>query len=177
MTKYGGRKGVVIGDTRGTGVAIAKRLVEGGAEVLLTGRTPENLAVAAVELGSCAHVVSLDPTGPTAVEELTSTVEDRLGPIDFLFVNGGTGLPVPALLPLLRDGGSIVFTRVDAGVRDHGTAEEVARAALFVAVDATFTTAAEMPADGSPARTSSAPQHSTSSPLPTRPGKAGNDDA
>jgi NAD(P)-dependent dehydrogenase (short-subunit alcohol dehydrogenase family) len=38
MSKYTGKKAVVIGGTIGIGLATVKTLLEGGAEVLLTGR-------------------------------------------------------------------------------------------------------------------------------------------
>lgn len=44
------------------------------------------------------------------------------------------------LAPLIRDGGS--------PMKRHGTTDEVARAALFLAFDATFTTEVELPVDG-----------------------------
>ena len=37
MTKYAGKKAVVIGGTMGMGLATVRALLEGGAEVLLTG--------------------------------------------------------------------------------------------------------------------------------------------
>ena len=58
--KYAGKKAVVIGGTIGMGLATAKALLEGGAEVLLTGRNEHNLEAARRELGSRAHVVRSD---------------------------------------------------------------------------------------------------------------------
>ena len=43
MTKYAGKKAVVIGGTMGMGLATVRALLEGGAEVLLTGRNEQNL--------------------------------------------------------------------------------------------------------------------------------------
>ncbi|MER5786265.1 hypothetical protein ABT104_31795 [Streptomyces mobaraensis] len=48
MTRYGGRKAVVLDGTTGLGLAVAKRLVEGGARVLLTGRARGGELAAAV---------------------------------------------------------------------------------------------------------------------------------
>ncbi|GGR13342.1 SDR family oxidoreductase [Streptomyces netropsis] len=243
MTTYAGKKAVVIGGTMGMGLAIGKRLVEGGAEVLLTGRNPQNLQDARTELGSSAHVVSSDVADMAAIAALGDTVREKLGRIDHLFVNAGISELAPVaqvteesydkqfavntkgafftvqrLLPLIAEGGSIVFTtsvadimgypgmavysgtksalwsfaqvlaselvgqgiRVNAvspgfidtpsgGVqglspeefeamqqigdavtpmRRHGSADEVARAALFLAVDATFTTGEKLHVDG-----------------------------
>jgi NAD(P)-dependent dehydrogenase (short-subunit alcohol dehydrogenase family) len=52
--RYAGKKAVIIGGPIGTGLAMVKALLEGGAEDLLTGRNEKNLAAARREL---------DPTG------------------------------------------------------------------------------------------------------------------
>ncbi|MEU3971540.1 SDR family oxidoreductase [Streptomyces bacillaris] len=187
MTKYARRRAVVVGEATGIGLAIAKRLVEGGASVLLAARTAEARAHAVTELGSAARVVA-----PSAVEEAlaggtgTDTVA-RTGPdprVDLLFADA-----IPSarpLLPYVEGGGAIVLTSPtpcpDAvralaaelaarGIRVNavapgcieapgsgavplpplgrlGAAEEVARAALFLATEATFTTGARLPVDG-----------------------------
>ncbi|MFF8433045.1 SDR family oxidoreductase [Streptomyces bacillaris] len=187
MTKYARRRAVVVGEATGIGLAIAKRLVEGGASVLLAARTAEARAHAVTELGSAARVVI-----PSAVEEALAggTGADtvaRTGPgprVDLLFADA-----IPSarpLLPYVEDGGAIVLTSPtpcpDAvralaaelaarGIRVNavapgcieapgsgavplpplgrlGAAEEVARAALFLATEATFTTGARLPVDG-----------------------------
>ncbi|WP_243460022.1 SDR family NAD(P)-dependent oxidoreductase [Streptomyces sp. M54] len=57
MTEYARRKALVVGESTGIGPAVAKRLVEGGASVLLTARTEEERADAVGELGSVARAV------------------------------------------------------------------------------------------------------------------------
>lgn len=243
MSTYAGLKAVVIGGSMGMGLAMAKRLVEGGAEVLVTGRNPANLKDARNELGPSAHVVGSDIADPAAVAALGELVASRLGRVDHLFVNAGIArlgtfetvteedydaqfavntkgafFTVQRLIPLLNEGGSIVFTTsvadnsgtpgmgvysgtkaalwsfaqtlaaelVSRGIRvnavapgfidtpgsgiqglsaeavaafresgdeqtpmkRHGTSDEVARAALFLATDATFTTGLKLSVDG-----------------------------
>jgi NAD(P)-dependent dehydrogenase (short-subunit alcohol dehydrogenase family) len=175
MTRYAGRRAVVIGQAAGIGPAIAKRLVEGGAQVLLTASTAREREHASAELGSAARVVAPD------------AVESGLGPgggVDLVFADA-----VPTARPLLRhlaNGGAVVLTApaptpasvralaaelVARGIRVNavapscieapagdaaplpplgrlGSAEEVARAALFLATEATFTTGARLPVDG-----------------------------
>ncbi|MFE9443008.1 SDR family oxidoreductase [Streptomyces sp. NPDC006602] len=175
MARYAGRRAVVVGQATGIGLAIAKRLVEGGAEVLLTARTAQERHHAGVELGSAARVVA-----PDAVEAALGPV----GGIDLVFADAvPTARP---LLPYLVDHGAVVLTApaptpasvralaaelIARGIRVNavapscieapaggaaplpplgrlGSAEEVARAALFLATDATFTTGARLPVDG-----------------------------
>ncbi|WP_405431073.1 SDR family NAD(P)-dependent oxidoreductase [Micromonospora sp. NBC_00617] len=243
MSSYTGKKAVITGGTIGMGLATAKALVDGGGEVLVTGRNEKNLAAAQTELGDAARVVRSDTAVLADIEQLGETVEKEFGQIDLLFVNAGFAQPGPfghvteelydntfnvnakgafftaqRLAPLIKDGGAIIFTtsvandsgnpgmgpyagskaavraftkviaaellprniRVNslspgfihtptAGItgatpellavfekvgdtitpmRRHGSSEEVARAVLFLAFDATFTTGAELNVDG-----------------------------
>jgi NAD(P)-dependent dehydrogenase (short-subunit alcohol dehydrogenase family) len=242
MGKYTGKKAVVTGGTIGMGRATVQALLEEGAEVLLTGRNEQNLDAARRELGPGAHVVRSDTASMADIDALGTLVEEKLGRIDFLFVNAGISelqpfdqvteasydrqfdvnakgafFTVRRLAPLVRDGGAIVLTTVTSGpanpnlsvysgtkaalrafaqvfaaelvsrgirvntvgpgfidtptmgvtglsdeeraalkklgdeitpMKRHGTADEGARAALFLAFDATFTTGVELPVDG-----------------------------
>jgi NAD(P)-dependent dehydrogenase (short-subunit alcohol dehydrogenase family) len=242
MSKYTGKRAVVIGGTIGIGLATVKMLLEGGAEVLLTGRNEQNLDAARRELGPRAYVVRSDTASMTDIDALAGIVQEKLGQIDFVFINAGISELEPfdhvteasydrqfdvntkgafftaqRLAPLIRAGGSIVFTTVTHGpanpnlsvysgskaslrafaqvfaaelvsrgirvntvgpgfidtptmgvaglseqeratlkkrgdeitpMKRHGTVEEVARAALFLAFEATFTTGVELPVDG-----------------------------
>ncbi|MFK0143536.1 SDR family oxidoreductase [Streptomyces griseus] len=182
MTKYARRKALVAGEATGIGLAIAKRLVEGGATVLLTARTEEERVHAVAELGSGARVVT--PSAVSAALAGGGGSDFPAGGVDLLFADAiPTARP---LLPHLADGGSIVLTAptpcpdavralaaelASRGIRVNavapgciespgsaavplpplgrlGAAEEVARAALFLATEATFTTGARLPVDG-----------------------------
>lgn len=146
MNKYSGKKIVVAGGTHGMGLAVVKALLDGGAEVLLTGRNEKNIEAARTELASpAAHVVRSDATSMADIHALGDLVEDKLGQIDFVFVNTGLARLEPfgqvteasydqsfdtntkgaffttqRLAPLIRDGGSIVFT---TSIADEGGAE------------------------------------------------------
>jgi NAD(P)-dependent dehydrogenase (short-subunit alcohol dehydrogenase family) len=242
MNKYAGKKAVVTGGTHGIGLAIVKALIEGGAEVLLTGRNERNLEAGRRELKRQAHVVRSDTANLADIAALGALVEEKFGQIDFVFINAGVAEVEPfvqvteasydrqfdvntkgafftaqRLAPLIREGGSIVFTTVTNGpanpnlsvysgskaalrtfaqvfaaelvprgirvntvgpgftdtptmgvpgiseeeraaikklgneitpMKRHGSADEVARAVLFLAFDATFTTGVELPVDG-----------------------------
>ncbi|MBT2378012.1 SDR family oxidoreductase [Streptomyces sp. ISL-111] len=208
MTKYARRKALVVGETTDIALAIAKRLVEGGASVLLTARTDEERAHAVAELGSAARVVtpsavSASLTGATAREREGDDITHFTGGVDLLFADAiPTARP---LLPHVADGGAIVLTAPtpcpDAvrtfaaelaahGIRVNavapgcieapgsgavplpplgrlGAAEEVARAALFLATEATFTTGARLPVDGGLSRPCPGHREPTTAPSPS----------
>ncbi|MCE6998117.1 SDR family oxidoreductase [Saccharothrix sp. S26] len=117
------------------GFAVAKALVEGGAEVLITGRDGKNLEAARQELGERAHFVSCDVANLADVRAVGDAVREKLGEVDFVHVNAGYAKLEPlavvteesydrtfavntkgayfttqVLAPLVKDGGSIVFT-------------------------------------------------------------------
>ncbi|MFC9995136.1 SDR family NAD(P)-dependent oxidoreductase [Nocardia sp. NPDC127526] len=156
---FQGRTAVVTGGTHGMGRAIAETLLAGGAEVLLTGRNSERVQQARDELDSpAAHVVRSDAAVRAEIDALGITAEQRLGHIDYLFVNHGIAefqtldeatedhwdrifdinakgafFTVQRLAPLLRDGGGIVFTtvsndRIFPGLSAYSAAKEAVRA-------------------------------------------------
>ncbi|GAA3942834.1 SDR family oxidoreductase [Streptomyces gulbargensis] len=136
MGKYAGKKAVITGGTHGIGLAVVRALLDGGAEVLLTGRNEKNIEAVRTELaGLPAHVVRSDAGSMADIRALGGIVEEKLGRIDFLFVNVGHAelgmleevteeafdksfdintkgafFTTQALAPLVNDGGSIVFT-------------------------------------------------------------------
>ena len=243
MDQYNGKQVVVIGGTSGIGLTTAKMLLEGGARVLVTGRSQGGLEFARKELGEGALVVASDAGSLTDIDALAARVKDAFESVDLLFVNAGIGVFAPfehtteamyddvfnvntkgaffavqKLAPLINWGGSIVLTtaisnmkgmpmlaasgatkaalrsfartfavelaprgiRVNAvspgpidtptwdksfsdkatvahitgqmseanPMKRMGKMEEVAKAVLFLAFDATYTTGAEIPVDG-----------------------------
>ena len=170
MTRYAGIRAAVLGAAGDIGLAVAKRLVEGGAEVVLAaGAGYEGVDVRA-ELGSAARTVA------------PGELKAGLGAdVDVVF--GDSVAEVRPLLRGLRDGGAVVFTGPADGIEELaaelavrsvrvnavapgciaaqggataplpplgrlGSAEEVARVALFLATEATFTTGARIPVAG-----------------------------
>lgn len=154
-----GKKAVVTGGTHGMGLAIVRALVDRGAQVVLTGRNEAGIEKARAELDpAAAHVVRSDVTKSADIAELGRVVEQRLGGIDHLFVNHGVAefktlgeatvehwdrvfdvnakgafFTVQRLAPLIRDGGSIVFTtvsndRIFPGLSAYSAAKEAVRA-------------------------------------------------
>ncbi|MEU8897261.1 SDR family oxidoreductase [Nocardia sp. NPDC048505] len=154
-----GKKAVVTGGTHGMGLAIVQALVDRGAEVVLTGRNQAGIEKARAELDpAAAHIVRSDATKSADIDELGRVAEQRLGGIDYLFVNHGVAefksldeatvehwdrvfdvnakgafFTVQRLAPLISDGGSIVFTtvsndRIFPGLSAYSAAKEAVRA-------------------------------------------------
>ncbi len=95
MERYEDKKAVIIGGTSGIGLATAKMLLDGGARVLVTGRSQAGLDSAQKELGKGAVVVSSDARSLTDIDALASRVKAEFGTFDLLFVNAGFSLFAP----------------------------------------------------------------------------------
>jgi NAD(P)-dependent dehydrogenase (short-subunit alcohol dehydrogenase family) len=94
-----GNIAVITGASRGIGLAIATRIAEIGASIVLTGRDEDRLRKAAGELSArklrCQAVVC-DVTDLASVERLTEHVRKSFGRLDILVNNAGvSGPPVP----------------------------------------------------------------------------------
>jgi NAD(P)-dependent dehydrogenase (short-subunit alcohol dehydrogenase family) len=243
MERYEDKKVVIIGGTSGIGLATAKMLVDGGARVLVTGRSQAGLDSTQKELGKGGVAVSSDARSLTDIDALSVRAKAEFGTLDLLFVNAGFSAFAPLesmteavydemfnlnakgpffavqkLAPLITRGGSVVLTTSTANIKGmpmigayggakaalrnfarmfaveflprgirvnavspgptdtpvvgkvwpdkdvaaqaigqmteavpmkrFGTSDEIAKAVLFLAFDATFTTGAELPVDG-----------------------------
>ncbi|MFP3992300.1 SDR family oxidoreductase [Streptomyces sp. E11-3] len=138
MGRFTGKKAVVTGGTHGMGLAIVKALLADGAEVVFTGRNEKKIEEARSELTSPhAHVVRSDAASMADISALADIAQQRLGRVDWLFINHGIAeleplaevteaswdrhfdintkgafFTVQSLSPLINDGGAIVFTTV-----------------------------------------------------------------
>lgn len=142
MNQYQGKKAVIIGGTSGMGLATAKRLLDGGARVLVTGLSKAGLESAQKEIGKYAIVVSSDARSLTAIDALASQVKTEFGTFDLLSVSAGFSIPTPAanvteaiydemfnlnakgpffavqkLAPMINKGGAVVLTTSVANVK------------------------------------------------------------
>ncbi|MFF2805773.1 SDR family oxidoreductase [Streptomyces sp. NPDC058000] len=240
--KYSDKNVVITGGGSGIGLAMAELLVDGGARVVITGRSETALDAARERLGKNAVAVRGNVAALSDLDALAARVKDELGTIDALFVNAGIASLTPfestteeaydelfainvkgayftvqKLAPLLSADAGVVLTTsianavglletsvyaagkaalrsmarsfsrellprgirvnavspgpIDTGVlekamtveaaeelkaqmvadnpmRRFGTPEEIARAAAFLAFEATYTTGAELVVDG-----------------------------
>ena len=142
MDRYEGKKVVIIGGTSGIGLATAKMLVDGGARVLVTGRSQAGLDSTQKELGKGGVAVSSDARSLTDIDALASRVKAEFDTFDLLFVNAGFSLFAPLentteatfdemfnlnakgpffavqkLAPLINQGGAVVLTTSTANIK------------------------------------------------------------
>jgi NAD(P)-dependent dehydrogenase (short-subunit alcohol dehydrogenase family) len=83
MKRYEDKKVVIIGGTSGMGLATAKMLLDGGARVLVTGRSKEGLESAQKELGNEAIVVSSAARSLTDLDALASRVKAEFDTVGY----------------------------------------------------------------------------------------------
>jgi NAD(P)-dependent dehydrogenase (short-subunit alcohol dehydrogenase family) len=126
---------VITGGTSGIGLAAAKQFIKEGAKVVVTGRSPRSVGDAQNEIGANGVAIAADVTKSAELDALFQQVREKYGRIDVLYVNAGIAklgsvaettedvfddilnanfrgafFTVQKALPLLPDGGSIVFT-------------------------------------------------------------------
>lgn len=86
---------VVIGGNSGIGLASAQAFALEGARVVITGRDKATLARSAQSIGAGALPVRCDISDLREIDALVAEIRERLGRIDVLFVNAGTGAFIP----------------------------------------------------------------------------------
>ncbi|MDN5743645.1 MAG: SDR family oxidoreductase [Nocardioidaceae bacterium] len=100
MTRFEGKTAIVTGASRGIGLAIAQRLVDDGAKVVITGRKEGPLAEAVAELGGPTLALGV-PGHADDVEHQADVVAQAIatfGSADLLVNNTGVN---PAYGPLM----------------------------------------------------------------------------
>ncbi|TQM43625.1 NAD(P)-dependent dehydrogenase (short-subunit alcohol dehydrogenase family) [Pseudonocardia cypriaca] len=91
---YSDKNAVITGGGAGMGFALAKLLVDGGARVVITGRS-QGTVDAARDLGKNAVAVRGDVASLSDLDALAHRVQEELGTIDALFVNAGIAGATP----------------------------------------------------------------------------------
>src|SRR5271168_2696919 len=134
MGKLEGKSALVTGGSSGIGLATAKRFVDEGAYVFITGRRQSELEAAVSQIGQNVTGVQSDVSQMADLDKLYATVKKQKGKLDIVFANAGTGtfallgqitedhfdkqfnvnvkgllFTVQKALPLLQPGGSIVL--------------------------------------------------------------------
>lgn len=94
-----GRTAIVTGASRGIGLAIARRLVQAGANVVLTSRKQDSADAAAAQIGGRAMGVAAHAVDEDAARGCIDLTLERFGGVDILVNNAGTN---PAYGPLIE---------------------------------------------------------------------------
>lgn len=91
MFEVRGKTVIVTGGSAGVGLAAARRFLQFGANVAITGRSAERLEIAARELGSAERVMTVawDVVDTDRAEEVFADVEERFGGVNVLVNNAG----------------------------------------------------------------------------------------
>ena len=89
--KLRGKVAVVTGGSSGLALASARRFIDEGAYVFITGRRRDVLESAAKELGPEARAVQGDVSKMDDLDRLFSVVKQERGSIDVLFASAGAG--------------------------------------------------------------------------------------
>ena len=126
MKQLDNKVALITGGSSGIGLATAKRFIEEGAKVIITGRNAETLQQAMNELGD---------DNALSIQNLFRIINEKYGKLDVMFANAGvivlsdfpasteddfhtqfdinvkgTFFAVQQALPLMSDGGSIILT-------------------------------------------------------------------
>jgi NAD(P)-dependent dehydrogenase (short-subunit alcohol dehydrogenase family) len=134
MKRLEGKIAVITGGNSGIGLATAKRFVEEGAYVFITGRRQSELDEAVKQIGDNIAGVQGDVSNFADLDRLYATVKQKKGRLDILFANAGVAefaslgeiteahfdktfsinvkgllFTVQKALPLIQDGGSIIL--------------------------------------------------------------------
>ena len=152
-----GKIAVITGGNSGIGLATAKRFVEEGAYVFITGRRRAELDKAVALIGKGVTALQGDVTNLDDLDRVASAVKDEKGVVDVIVSNAGltqqasidTLTPehfdrtfnlnarapvflVQKLLPLMTNGGSIIL--VSSAMHVMGIANHTAYAATKAAL-------------------------------------------
>src|SRR6202162_300823 len=93
--KLTGKVAVITGGSSGIGLATAKRFVDEGAYVFITGRRQSELETAVRQIGQNVTGVQSDVSKADELDKLYATVRQQKGKLDIVFANAGTGAFAP----------------------------------------------------------------------------------
>ncbi|MGI5221192.1 SDR family oxidoreductase [Nocardia sp. CA-290969] len=88
---FAGRTAIVTGGGSGIGAALAHRLADHGAKVVVADLDPTTAAKVADDIGDAAVSTSGDAADQEVIAQQIATAESTFGPVDFYFANAGIG--------------------------------------------------------------------------------------
>src|ERR1700738_2020671 len=140
MARLAGKVAVITGGSSGIGLATARRFVDEGAHVFITGRRQSELDTAKALIGDGVSTVAGDVTVSADLDRVFATVLEQKGALDILVASSGRSEPeelgkvteenfdatfnlnaratlftVQKALPLMRTGGSVILVGSVAG--------------------------------------------------------------
>src|ERR1700741_2981638 len=95
MGKLTGKIALVTGGNSGIGLATAKRFVDEGAYVFITGRRDRELAAAAKEIGRNVTGIQSDVSSLAVLDRLFAQIKREKGKLDIVFANAGIAKYAP----------------------------------------------------------------------------------
>ncbi len=113
MKRLEGKTAVVTGGNSGIGLATAKRFLEEGARVAISGRNQKTLDEAVKTLGDGVLAVRADTAKLGETEKFLTKVVQKFGKIDVLFVNAG----VAKFAPLTETPESLFDEQFDINIK------------------------------------------------------------
>jgi NAD(P)-dependent dehydrogenase (short-subunit alcohol dehydrogenase family) len=160
MKKLANKTAVITGGNSGIGLATAQEFIAQGAKVIITGRNQKSIDEAVALLGENAHGVIADSGDIAQIKTLGEQVKAITQNIDIIFVNAGIGkfnsvdqmseemfdeimdvnfkgayFSLQQLLPLVNDGGSIIFnTSINAHIGMAGASVYAASKAALLSL-------------------------------------------
>jgi NAD(P)-dependent dehydrogenase (short-subunit alcohol dehydrogenase family) len=146
MGKLEGKIALVTGGNSGIGLATAKRFVDEGAYVFVTGRRIDELSAAVKEIGKNVTGIQGDVSKLADLDRLFAQIKQQKGRLDIVFANAGVAkyarlgtiteelfdhifninvkgllFTVQKALPLLPDGASIILNASIVGSKGLAT--------------------------------------------------------
>ena len=145
MGKLDGKIALISGGSSGIGLATAKRFVEEGAFVFITGRREAELNAAVKDIGKNIKALNGDVSNLDDLDRILSAIKQDKGRLDIVFANAGVAkyaalgqiteefydfhfninvkgmlFTVQKALPLIPNGGSIILTSSVVGSKGLG---------------------------------------------------------
>ncbi|MEO6524300.1 MAG: SDR family oxidoreductase [Mucilaginibacter sp.] len=160
MKTLTGKTAIITGGNSGIGLATAQEFIARGAKVIITGRNQKSVDEAVAQLGENAKGIVSDSGDMAHIKQLAENVKSLTPNIDIIFINAGVGkfnslegmteemfdeimgvnfkgayFTLQNLLPLVNDGGSIIFnTSINAHIGMAGASVYAASKAALLSL-------------------------------------------